>query len=124
MDSSKWRDHASTRARSERTSLFWGSVLKAARSVEAARSKSFRSLASRATRSASSEAVLCASADEARSEIAKRTAVPSARRLRLFGFEPGRALLITGIHSLEKFTDESGRLLDSFCNHRHLPSIP
>src|SRR5204863_6409295 len=118
MDSSKWRDQASTRARSESISLFSGSSRRAARRVVAAASKSFRSLASRAARSASSERALISRAN-AIGGRANDVASVLARRARrktpalpALGVEIRRASLITGIHSLERVPDEHRGPLD------------
>src|SRR3954463_11967943 len=99
MEGSKWRDHACTRARSESMSLSFGSDRRAPCRMKAARSKSFRSLASRAARSAwLEEADSCAAAAPAR----KRTRIATRPAL-----QAGLASLLTGIHSLEGVTDEA-----------------
>src|SRR5712671_4465704 len=115
MDSSKRRDQARTRASSEATSLFSGSSRSELRRVEAARTKSLRSLDARAERRASADraARSCAGAAEAR--VAQESKAPrntASARLLEFGLDLCSVLLITGFHSLERFPHVSGGLLD------------
>src|SRR6266550_567975 len=124
MDSSKWRDQASTRARSELSSLLSGSSFKAARSVAAARVKSLWSLDSRARRRASSESLTGVRGGSERANArgagARRNMLATMSRERSpawglvpLGVEIRFFSLITGIHSLEGFPHVARGLLDA-----------